>query len=68
MAGALKIIKTGMSGSSKGHILFKNNTFYPSFNVAPDDQEKLYQWTKEICDYRLHYHFERRVNNKEKQG
>lgn len=23
--------------------------------------EKLYEWTKGICDYRLHYYFEKKV-------
>jgi superfamily II DNA or RNA helicase len=50
------------SGSSKGLISFKNNIFKLNFDVVQEDQHILFDWTKEICEYRLHYHFERRAN------
>jgi hypothetical protein len=49
------------SGSSKGIISYVNDEFKINFDVAPDDEEILYNWTKEICEYRLHYHFERKA-------
>jgi superfamily II DNA or RNA helicase/HKD family nuclease len=53
---------TKWSGSSKGLITFENNVFRLNFDVALEDQQILFDWTKEICEYRLHYHFERRAN------
>lgn len=52
---------TKWSGSSKGLVRFEDNVF--SFNLDIDDQDEyvLFEWTKEICEYRLHYHFEKRA-------
>ena len=44
---------TKWSGSSKGLITFENNSFQLNFDIAEEDREMLYQWTKEICEYRL---------------
>ena len=52
---------TKWSGSSKGLITFENNVFRFTFDIVVEDQDMLYQWTKEICEYRLHQYFERRV-------
>jgi superfamily II DNA or RNA helicase/HKD family nuclease len=54
---------TKWSGSSKGLITFENDIFRLNFDVTAEDQQILYDWTKEICEYRLHYHFERRARN-----
>jgi superfamily II DNA or RNA helicase/HKD family nuclease len=51
------------SSSSKGLISYENDEFKLNFDVAPEDEEILYNWTKEICEYRLHYHFERKAIN-----
>jgi superfamily II DNA or RNA helicase/HKD family nuclease len=53
---------TKWSGSSKGLISFENIIFKLNFDVISQDQQILFEWTKEICEYRLHYHFERRAN------
>lgn len=53
---------TKWSGSSKGLISYENDQFILNFDVVHEDQEILYNWTKEICEYRLHYHFERKAN------
>ena len=50
------------SGSSKGLITFDNNVFQLTFDIVDEDQDMLYQWTKGICEYRLHQYFERREN------
>ncbi len=54
---------TKWSGSSKGLILFENDAFMLNFDISKEDEETLYNWTKEICEYRLHYHFERKARN-----
>ncbi|WML56022.1 DEAD/DEAH box helicase family protein [Neobacillus sp. PS2-9] len=65
--GVSKLISTmpmtKWSGSSKGLISFDNDTFSLNFDVAKADEEILFNWTKEICEYRLHYHFERKAKN-----
>jgi hypothetical protein len=48
------------SGSSKELVTFDNNKFTLKINVLPEELGLLQQWTKEICLYRLHLHFERR--------
>lgn len=64
--GVSKLIATmpmsKWSGSSKGLITYQNDEFILNFDVAPEDEDILYNWTKEICEYRLHYHFERKAN------
>jgi superfamily II DNA or RNA helicase/HKD family nuclease len=54
---------TKWSGSSKGLISFEDDIFNPNFDVVNKDEDVLFQWTKQICEYRLHYHFERKANN-----
>ncbi|MDR9793059.1 DEAD/DEAH box helicase family protein [Aeribacillus sp. FSL K6-2848] len=51
---------TKWSGSSNGLLSFDNNVFSLTFSIGPEDEEILYQWTKEICEYRLHVYFERK--------
>ena len=51
---------TKWSGSSKGLVSFKDGVFKLEFDVAEEHKEKLYEWTKEICEYRLHAYFERK--------
>lgn len=55
-----KMPMTKWSQSSKGLISFDNNKFALQMNVEKKDEYVLYHWTKEICEYRLHYHFERK--------
>jgi superfamily II DNA or RNA helicase/HKD family nuclease len=52
---------TKWSESSKGKILFEENLF--SFNISFKElvNEMVYNWTREICKYRLHYHFKRKA-------
>lgn len=54
---------TKWSESSKGLIYYENDQFQLNFDVEKEDEEIVYQWTKEICEYRLHYHFERKAKN-----
>ena len=49
------------SGSSKGLVGFTGGVFSLNFEIDPQDSPILYRWTKEICLYRLHCHFEKRA-------
>ncbi|WP_391559273.1 DEAD/DEAH box helicase family protein [Robertmurraya sp.] len=51
---------TKWSSSSKGLVKFEDGIFRFNFDIVPEDQEMVYQWTREICLYRLHEHFERK--------
>ncbi|GAB7386941.1 hypothetical protein BSNK01_07770 [Bacillaceae bacterium] len=51
---------TKWSGSSKGLAKYENGKFYFHLAIPPEDQEIVHAWTKEICFYRLHEHFERK--------
>jgi superfamily II DNA or RNA helicase/HKD family nuclease len=55
-----KMPMTKWSGSSNGLLSFDNNVFSLTFSIEPEDEEILYKWTKEICEYRLHVYFERK--------
>ncbi|ARK25148.1 DNA helicase [Sporosarcina sp. P37] len=51
---------TKWSGASKGKIVFEDGMFIPKIDVAEEHEEILYGWVKEICEYRLHWYFERK--------
>ncbi|MBT2582818.1 DEAD/DEAH box helicase family protein [Planococcus sp. ISL-109] len=56
---------TKWSGSAKGGLVtFEDGLF--SFNLSSKDanQRILYDWTKEIAEYRLHAYFERKAENR----
>lgn len=42
---------------------YANGIFSLNFNVLEEDQKILFSWTKEIAEYRLHVHFERKAKN-----
>lgn len=54
------------SGSSNGLVVFENNYFKLNLEVKKEDEPILFEWTKQICEYRLHYHFERKANTTKK--
>ncbi|CRK83020.1 DEAD/DEAH box helicase family protein [Neobacillus massiliamazoniensis] len=54
---------TKWSSSSKGLISYENDLFILNFGVVEAYEEILFNWTKEICEYRLHYHFERKAKS-----
>jgi superfamily II DNA or RNA helicase/HKD family nuclease len=58
-----KMPMTKWSGSSKGLITYENDIFILNIDVSKENEEILFNWTKEICEYRLHYHFERKASN-----
>lgn len=51
---------TKWSGSSKGLLTFEDKVFKLGFDVAEETANILYEWTQEICMYRLHVYFERK--------
>jgi len=55
-----KMPMTKWSGSSQGLLSFENNEFSLKFRVAQGDENTLYNWTQQICEYRLHAYFERK--------
>lgn len=63
--GVSKLIATmpmsKWSGSSKGLISYEEDIFSLNFDVKPEDQRVLFEMTRDICEYRLHYHFERKA-------
>jgi len=48
------------SESSKGLVIFEEDQFALNLHVLPEELEILRLWTKEVCLYRLHWHFARR--------
>jgi superfamily II DNA or RNA helicase len=54
---------TKWSGSAKGLITFENDIFKLNLEVLKEDETTVFNCTKEICEYRLHYHFERKEKN-----
>ena len=51
---------TMWSGSSNGLVTFRNGVFEINKENVPDSRV-VYDWTKEICLYRLHEYFERKA-------
>jgi superfamily II DNA or RNA helicase len=52
---------TKWSGSSKGLLAFEGTTFSIQVDIDKEDADVLFDWTKEICTYRLHTYFERKA-------
>ncbi|WP_144512298.1 DEAD/DEAH box helicase family protein [Bacillus sp. FJAT-22090] len=51
---------TKWSGSSKGKTTFVDGEFALNFDVVESFNGIVYEWTKEICGFRLHWYFERK--------
>ena len=51
---------TKWSGSSKGKITFENRELALNFDIAASVNEIVYKWTQEICEFRLHWYFEKK--------
>ncbi len=51
---------TKWSGSSNGIVEFEDDQFNINIRMEDNYRSKLYKWTKQICEYRLHWHFERK--------
>lgn len=53
---------TKWSGSSKGKITFENGVFKLNFDVIESVNEIVFEWTKKICEFRLHWYFEKKAD------
>ncbi|MFS0781235.1 DEAD/DEAH box helicase family protein [Bacillus sp. 1P06AnD] len=51
---------TKWSGSSKGMLKSEDGVFVPNLDVSEEDQQSVYEFTRWICEYRLHSYFERK--------
>lgn len=51
---------TKWSGSSKGMITFEDQVFKLNFELDKPMNSIVYEWTKEVCDFRLHWYFEKK--------
>lgn len=57
-----KLIATMPMSKWTGDLVeFKDGNFRFTFDVLPEDEEIVFEWTKQICEYRLHVHFERKA-------
>lgn len=52
---------TKWCGSSKGLLSFDGNVFSINMDIRKEDEDLLFRWTQEICEYRLHTYFERKT-------
>jgi superfamily II DNA or RNA helicase/HKD family nuclease len=48
------------SRSSKGFARIESDSFFINIHPLPEEKELVYEWTKQICEFRLHYYFERK--------
>ncbi|WP_172200065.1 DEAD/DEAH box helicase family protein [Saccharibacillus qingshengii] len=49
------------AGAKGSQVEFADGAFGLAFEMAEEDKELLHRWTQEVCEYRLHVHFERRA-------
>jgi hypothetical protein len=58
-----KLIATMPMSKWTGDLVeFRDGNFKFTFDVLKEDEEIVFDWTKQICEYRLHVHFERKAN------
>lgn len=57
-----KLIATMPMSKWTGELVeFKDGNFRFTFDMLSEDEELVFNWTKQICEYRLHVHFERKA-------
>ena len=54
---------TKWSGSSKGLFVFEGDVFGMQIEIEKQHEDVLFEWVREICEYRLHWYFERKSFN-----
>ena len=52
---------TYFRGKTEGIVKFENKVFSLSFDIIEAANPIIYEWTKQVCEYRLHEHFERKI-------
>ncbi len=50
-----------MWGGSAKMIDYENKIFKINFDIAPEARSIVYEWTRQICEYRLHTYFEKKA-------
>jgi superfamily II DNA or RNA helicase/HKD family nuclease len=50
---------TKWANSSKGLVSFDGEQFGLTFEIEDSTRDMVFEWTKEVCEYRLHRYFER---------
>lgn len=56
-----KMPMTYFRGKTEGIVNFENKVFSLSFDIIESANPIIYEWTKQVCEYRLHEHFERKI-------
>jgi superfamily II DNA or RNA helicase/HKD family nuclease len=56
-----KMPMTYFRGKTEGIVNFENKVFSLSFDINEFANPIIYEWTKQVCEYRLHEHFERKI-------
>lgn len=51
---------TKWSGSSNGLVIYADKLFKLNFDIAEEHRSIAYEWTRQICEYRLHTYFEKK--------
>jgi superfamily II DNA or RNA helicase/HKD family nuclease len=51
------------SGSSKEFAFMEQDKFFFTLELMPHEKETIFEWTRQICEFRLHHYFERRQRN-----
>lgn len=51
---------TKWSGNSDGLLKYKNGEFKLNFDISKEDENIIFDFTKQICDYRLNRYFEKK--------
>jgi superfamily II DNA or RNA helicase len=49
-----------MWGGSAKMVSYEDKMFKVNFDIAKEDQSIVYEWTRQICEYRLHTYFEKK--------
>ncbi|WP_096439512.1 DEAD/DEAH box helicase family protein [Alteribacter populi] len=61
---AAKLIRsmpmTKWSGSSKGLLSFEDDVFSLNFQLSAESERHIYEWTLQICEFRLESYFEKK--------
>ncbi|MCY0875693.1 MAG: DEAD/DEAH box helicase family protein [Firmicutes bacterium] len=63
-----KMPMTKWSNSSQGLVCFDGTYFWFDLDVEEDLEQLLYEWTIQICSYRLHAYFERKWQVKKSEN
>lgn len=52
---------TMWGGSANKMVTYEDKVFKVTFDIATEDRSIVYEWTRQICEYRLHTYFEKKA-------